>query len=153
MAKEPLDHRNDPDAPGGYRESGNERTDRERDHLYEQHRGEGGSPVQGRDYGRVRGPDGQNPDQVIQGGEDHSYGGYGSDYVRNREEFGGGGPPSGGPGDEYAPGTKPGKGSGVGAMGQGGAIRRPGEDHDGQALAPDEHPGYVQPDGERRRPD
>jgi hypothetical protein len=124
--------------------------DQDKRFKYAKHRGEGGSPVQGRDYGRVRGPDPQNPEQTIQGGESHSYGGYGSEYVRAREEFGGGGPSSDGSGDEYAPGTPPGKGSGVGALGEGGAIKRPGEN---QALAPDEHPGQVQPDGERRRPD
>lgn len=122
--------------------------DHDRDHRYAQRRNEGQDPVQGQDYGDLRGPDPQNPDQAIQGGEDHSYGGYGTDMARRREEFGGGtAEPEV---DRYAPGTPPGKGSGVGALGQGGGAKRPGPDG---MLAPDEHPGIVQPDGDVRRPD
>ena len=101
----------------------------------------------------MRGPDAQNPEQVIQGGENHSYGAYGTDYVRRREEFGSDAPGAHHERPGYAPPEPPSKGSGVGALGQGGDIRRrhPGESH--EALAPDEHPGFLQPDGERRRPD
>lgn len=127
-------------------------------YLYQQRRGQGGSPVQGRDYGRIRDPDegglGRSDDQQL-GGEDRDLGGWGSDWPRAREGFGGGGPPSGGAGEEYAPGTPPGHGSGTGALGQGGAIAHGGRsspDEEG-APAPDENPGILQPDGERRRPD
>jgi hypothetical protein len=127
-------------------------------YRYQQHRGQGGSPVQGSDYGRIRKLDeageGRADDPQL-GGEDHDLGGWGSDWPRAREGFGGGGPASGGAGDEYAPGTPPGHGSGTGALGQGGAILHGGRsspDEEG-APAPDEHPGILQPDGERRRPD
>ncbi len=145
-------HQN-PERPGAIPESGDEQASHETRHRYASHRDDAEGQVQGRDYGRVRGPDAQNPDEVIQGGENHSYGGYGSDYVRAREEFGGGDPVPPETGREYAPGQEPGRGSGVGAFGQGGTIIPPGEDEDGQALAPDEHPGILQPDGEIRRPD
>ncbi|PSC06471.1 hypothetical protein SLNSH_04110 [Alsobacter soli] len=93
-------------------------------HRYEEHRQET-PPVGGREYGRVRA--GETDNTVIGGGESHSYGGYGSDYVRSREEFGGGGPPLHEPSDAYQPGYEVKKGSGYGALGQGGQIDRPGE--------------------------
>lgn len=82
-------------------------------------------PVGGAEYGRVRPGDSGNT--VIGGGESHSYGGYGGDYVRAREEFGGGGPPSHDAGDAYRPGYEVKGGSGYGALGQGGNIERPGK--------------------------
>jgi hypothetical protein len=127
-------------------------------HLYQQRRGEGGSPVQGRDYGRIRNleeaGEGRSDDPQL-GGENRDLGGWGSDWPRAREGFGGGGPPSAGAGDEYAPGTPPGRGSGTGALGQGGSIAHGGRASPAEegAPAPDEHPGVLQPDGERRRPD
>ena len=152
MAGSPQ-HPGRPDEPGGRPRAGHETKAGEGDHLYRDQPDPAGGPVEGSDYGRVRGPDGQNPDQVIQGGENHSYGGYGSDYVRRREEFGS--EPREGHHEQpgYAPPEPPEKGSGVGAFGQGGDVGRPdaGETH--RALAPDEHPGILQPDGERRRPD
>jgi len=108
--------------------------DKER-YRYEERRPET-PPVGGADYGRVRPGDSDNT--VIGGGESHSYGGYGGDYVRAREEFGGGGPPLHDAGDAYRPGYEVKRGSGYGALGQGGAIERPGKgmpDED-----PDEQP-------------
>ncbi|WP_460451479.1 hypothetical protein [Alsobacter sp. SYSU BS001988] len=90
-------------------------------HRYEEKRREP-DPGQGRDYGRVR-----SEDNVAGGGENHAFGGYGSDYVRAREDFGGGGPPEHEPRDAYQPGYEVKKGSGYGALGQGGDIERPGK--------------------------
>ena len=146
-------NRQNPERPGAVPESGDEQASHEVRHRYASHRDDNKGQVQGRDYGEVRGPDAQNPEEVIQGGENHSYGGYGSDYVRAREEFGGGVPVPPESGQAYAAGQEPGKGSGVGAFGKGGNATPPGERPDGQALAPDEHPGIRQPDGEVRRPD
>jgi hypothetical protein len=90
-------------------------------HRYEEKRRER-DPGQGRDYGRVR-----SEENVTGGGENHAFGGYGSDYVRAREEFGGGGPREHEPSDAYQPGYEVKKGSGYGALGQGGDIARPGK--------------------------